>query len=194
MPIAIAIMNTRHFDVMKRFFKFVFNNIPLKALTSDMLGVYKKIATSAEVPHQQCVFHWMKYNGKKIKDEIKKEEYSEIDTVNILMKFTEMKEILRCFDKKEAQQKISEFKNHLKKIPPFLKKIIDKFFKDIDKLIIYSSDNSIQKTSSKAETFNSLPQIRHIKHKSKSTWKLLLSLSTIIINYKPNYRTLRFRQ
>jgi len=105
MPIAVAIMNTRHFDVMWKFFEFIFKDTPFKALTSDMLGVYKKIATNAKVPHQQCVFHWMKYNGKKIRDEFKKEKHSERDKIDILMKFTEMKEILRCFDHKEVEKK-----------------------------------------------------------------------------------------
>jgi len=92
------------------------------------------------------------------------------------------------------KKKVLEFKKYLSNIPDYFRKIVDKFFKDIERLTMYSKDNFIPRTSSKAETFNSLPQIRHIKHTSKKPWKLLLSLGTIVVNYKPNYRTLRSRQ
>jgi Asp-tRNA(Asn)/Glu-tRNA(Gln) amidotransferase C subunit len=194
MPIAIAIMNTRHFDVMKTFFDFVFQESEFKALTSDMLAVYNKIATSAEVPHQNCIIHWMKNNGKKIKSELEKDELSKKDKINITKKFTEIKEILRCFDKEKKKKKISEFKKDLSHIPDFFENIVENFFEKVETLTAYSKNNKIPRTSSKAETFHSLPQIRQIKHTSKKPWSLLLSLGTIVLNYKPNYRTLRFRQ
>ena len=58
MPIAVAIMNTRHYDVMDKFIDFIFEDIDFNALTSDMLGVYNKIAKNRKVSYQKCTFHW----------------------------------------------------------------------------------------------------------------------------------------
>jgi transposase-like protein/Asp-tRNA(Asn)/Glu-tRNA(Gln) amidotransferase C subunit len=193
MPIATAIINTRHFEVMKRFFEFIFEEIDFKALTSDMLGVYKKIAKEFEASHQLCIFHWMKYQGKKIFDEIKKEEYSKEDKIWFVMLFTQMKEILRNYDTEIAEQLLSDFKNQISEIPEFLKKITKKFLKDLKKLTTHTKHENMMRTTGKAENFNSLPQIRHKKHTSKSPRSLLYSISSIINYYKPNYRTLRSR-
>jgi transposase-like protein len=193
MPIAVAIVNSRHYDVMKKFFDFIFENSDFKALTSDMLGVYKKITENEEVPQQKCMFHWMKYNGKKIFDEIKKEKIPEKDKTWYLMLYTEMKEIIRSFDKKTTEQLILKFKDHLSNIPDFMKKIVNKFFKDLESLIKYSEIDKMVRTTSKAENFNSLPQIRHKKRTSKKQYPLLLSMCSMVKHYKANYRTLKYR-
>ena len=135
----------------------------------------------------------MKYNGNKIFEEIKKEKPSKKDSIWYLMLFTEMKEILRSFNKKTTEKLISHFKDHLSNIPEFMKKIVDKFFKDIKQLTEYSRTDNMVRTTSKSENFNSLPQIRHKKHTSKKPYPLLLSISSIIKFYKPNYRTLKYR-
>jgi hypothetical protein len=194
MPIAVGIVNNRHFDVMKRFFDFIFEDNDFNALTSDMLGVYKKIAKKAKAIKQDCIFHWMKYSGKTIFDKIKKEEYSEKDAVWYLMLFTEMKEILRSFDKEKTQKLIAEFEGYLANIPEFMVEIRKKFLDKIKKLTAYTENKNVLRTTSKSENFNSLPQIRHIKHTSKKSQALLLSISSIIKFYKPNYRTLKNRQ
>jgi len=193
MPIAVAIANTRHYDVMKRFFDFTFEDTIFKALTSDMLGVYSKIATNEKVPHQQCIFHWMKYTGKKIYDKIKKEEIPEEDILHHLMLFTQMKEIIRSFNKEKVKELVSDFKENLTHVSEFMEDIIDKFFKKLYKLTAYSNNDKIRRTTTQAETFNSLPQIRHKKHTSKKSWNLLLSIASTIKFYKPNYRTLKLR-
>jgi Asp-tRNA(Asn)/Glu-tRNA(Gln) amidotransferase C subunit len=156
-------------------------------------GVYSKIAENEKVPQQKCMFHWMKYNGKKIFDEIKKEEVPEKDKIWYLMLYTQIKEILRSFDNKITEKLVLKFKDHLSNIPDFMEKILNKFFKDLESLTNYSKVDKIVRTTSKAENFNSLPQIRHKKHTSQKPQSLLLSIGTMIKHYKPNYRTLRNR-
>jgi len=192
-PIAVAIVNTRHYDVMNKFFDFIFENNEFKALTSDMLGVYKKISENEKAEQQKCIFHWMKYNGKKIFDETKKEKISKKDKMWYVRLFSEMCEILRNFDEEIMEKLVSDFKNHLSNIPDFMKKIVDKFFKDLESLTKHSKVDNMVRTTSKAENFHSLPQIRHKKHTSKKTYPLLLSLSSTIKFRKLNYRTLKYR-
>ncbi|WP_409200141.1 hypothetical protein [Methanobrevibacter sp. DSM 116169] len=194
MPISIAITNTRHYDVINKFFDFTFDKTPIQSLTSDMLGVYGKIAENKNIPQQQCIFHWMKYTTDKIFDEIKKENIPEKDITYNLMIFTEMKEILRSFDENKTKELLAKYEKNIFFIADPIQKIMDKFSKQKDKLTAYSKDNKIRRTTSQAETFNSLPQIRHKKHTSKKPWSLLLSLSSTIKFYKPNHRTLQNRQ
>ena len=76
MPIALAIIPTRKFEVMKAVFDFVFENDQLKSLTSDLFSVYDKIADEYDIPRQGCVFHSMYYVGDIIYKNLLKWTYS----------------------------------------------------------------------------------------------------------------------
>ena len=96
MPIALAVIFTRKFEVMEAIFNFVFENDDLKSLTSDMFYVYNKIADEKNIPHQKCIFHSMNYVSDKIHAELKiKDKYDSHDKIWILSLLTEYKEILR---------------------------------------------------------------------------------------------------
>lgn len=200
MPIGIAILKTRKFEAMKAFFDFVFKNQNFKFLTSDMLNVYEAIATDNKIPHQQCIFHSMKYVGEMIFDELKKKgKYTIEDKIWFLTLLTEYREILREFDYEKA---IDKKKNFIAKIDELLKngelpkvfsQMIKHLTKRFKKLTTHLREDNINRTSNKCETFNSLPQIRHIKNSSKSPKVLLCRIGSIIMNYIPNKRTLQTR-
>ncbi|MDR3290624.1 MAG: hypothetical protein LBT10_00590 [Methanobrevibacter sp.] len=62
-----------------------------------------------------------------------------------------------------------------------------------EKLTTHTREENIDKTSNKCETFNSLPQIRHLKKNSKGSGSLLRRIASIVKNYESNIRTLRNR-
>jgi DNA polymerase III gamma/tau subunit len=196
MPIGIAIMKTRKFEAIKAFFDFVFKNHDFKFLTSDMLNVYEAIATDNNIPHQQCIFHSMKYVGEMIFDELKKKgKYTNEDKIWFYILLTEYREILRELNYKKA---IDKKKNFIAKIDKFLKngelprvfsKMIKHLNKRFKKVTTHLREDNIDRTSNKCETFNILPQIRHIKNNSKSPKALLYRLGSIIENYVLTKRT-----
>jgi hypothetical protein len=112
---------------------------------------------------------------------------------------TEYREILREFDYEKA---IDKKKNFIAKIDELLKngelpkvfsQMIKHLTKRFKKLTTHLKEDNINRTSNKCETFNSLPQIRHIKDSSKSPKVLLCRIGSIIMNYIPNKRTLQIR-
>jgi hypothetical protein len=200
MPIGIAIIETRKFEVMKTFFDFVFKDQDFKFLTSDMLHVYEAIATDNNIPHQQCIFHSMKYVGEMIFDEVKKKgKYTDEDKIWFYTLLTEYREILREFNYEKA---INKKKNFITKIDKLLKngelpKVFSKIIKHLnrrfEKLTTHLKEDNIDRTSNKCETFNSLPQVTRLKNICKSPRALLLRLASLMKNYKPNFRTLQTR-
>jgi len=92
MPIALAVIFTRKFKVIKAIIDFVFENDEFKSITSDMFSVYGKIADENNVPHQECNFHSMKYVSYKIHTELrKKDKYDSHEKIWILTLLTEYK-------------------------------------------------------------------------------------------------------
>ena len=81
---------------MKVIFEFVFENKPLKSLTSDMFSVYAKIAEEYNITQQECNFHSMKYTSDKTHEELKKKDkYDAHDKIWICSLLTEYKEIYK---------------------------------------------------------------------------------------------------
>jgi hypothetical protein len=163
MPIAIAVMKTRHFNAMKTFYDFVSENHDLKFLTSNMLSVYGLISKYKNIKHQECVFHSMDYIGKYIFNELKKKEkYDYHDKIWFNTLLTEYREILREFNYDEAVNKkknfITKINDYLKKgkLPKVFKKIVNHLNRRFEKLTTHTREENIDRTSNKCETFNSL--------------------------------------
>jgi transposase len=191
-PVSVAVTNHRHFDVMERFFKFSLNDSEFKALTSDMLGVYKKISNHFKVSHQQCIFHLMKYSGKRMFDEIKKEKLEKSDELEYKMLITDFREILRSETIFDAKTLFNKFSDKVKKLDfKVLNDVRDKLFKQFNKFTLHLDNYKVIRTTNKNETWNSLPQIRHLKNSSKNPKSLLNRVSSINKYYLPNYRTLK---
>jgi len=194
MPIAIAIIPTRIFEVMKAVFDFVFENDPLKTLTTDMFKVYSKIADEYNSLHQECNFHSMLYVGKIIYKELKiKDKYDVHEKIWIKSLLTEYREILRQFNYGDAVEKMENFLRKMNLLPDFFESIAKHLRKHFPKLFTHLQFDGVLRTSNKCETFNSLPQIRRIKNTSKNPWGLLHRLACTVKYYLPNRRTLQNR-
>ena len=194
MPIALAVIPTRKFEVMKAIFEFVFENKTLKSLTSDMFPVYAKIAEEYNVPQQECNFHSMKYASDKTHEKLKKKDkYDAHDKIWIYSLLTEYKEILRQLNYGDVVDKAKNFLAKLDEIPDFFGSIADHLLKHFSKLITHLHYDGVGRTSNECETFNSLPQIRRIKNNSKTPMGLLRRLECTVKYYLPNWRTLQNR-
>jgi hypothetical protein len=194
MPIALAVISTRKFEVMEAIFDFVFENDDFKSLTSDMFSVYGKIADEKNIPHQECIFHSMDYVGDKIHAELKiKDKYDSHDKIWIFSLLTEYKEILRQLNYVDVVDKAKNFLAKINDLPDFFKPIRKHLLKHFLKLITHLSYENVGRTSNKCETFNSLPQIRRIKNNSKTPIGILRRLACTVKYYIPNRRTLQNR-
>jgi hypothetical protein len=194
MPIALAVISTRKFEVIKAVFDFVFENNQLKSLTSDMFKGYGKIADENKTPHQECIFHSMDYVGNIIYNELKKKDkYDANEKIWIKMIYTEYKEILRQLNYGDALAKAKDFLVKLDNLPDFFQKIGKHLRKHFSKLCTHLQHDNISRTSNKCETFNSLPQIRRTKNISKNPKGLLRRLACTLKYYIPNKRTLQNR-
>jgi DNA-directed RNA polymerase subunit RPC12/RpoP len=194
MPIALAVIPTRKFEVMKAVFDFVFENNQLKSLTSDMFSVYGQIADDNDIPQQECTFHSMNYVGDKIYKELKKKDkYDSHDKIWIYTILTEYREILRQLNYGDAVDKAKDFLKKLEDLPDFFEKIGKHLKKHFLKLVAHLQHDGVVRTSNKCETFNSLPQIRRIKNISKVPLGLLHRLACTVKYYVPNRRTLQNR-
>ena len=194
MPIALAIIPTRKFEVIKEIFDFVSENNQFKSITSDMFGVYSKIADENNIPHQECNFHSMKYVGDIIYKELKiKDKYDHHEKIWIYTLLTEYKEILRQLNYGDAVDKMENFLGKLDDLPDFFQKIGKHLRKHFAKLFTHLHYDGVTRTSNKCETFNSLPQIRRIKKISKTPMGLLRRLACTVKYYLPNRRTLQNR-
>jgi len=194
MPIALAVIPTRIFEVMKAVFDFVFENNPLKTLTTDMFRVYSKIAKEYKIPHQDCIFHSMLYVGDIIYKELKKKDkYDAHEKIWINSLLTEYREILRQLNYGDAVDKMENFLGKLDNLPDFFETIGKHLRKHFPNLFTHLEHDGVLRTSNKCETFHSLPQIRRIKNISKNPWGLLHRLACTIKNYLPNRRTLQNR-
>jgi len=194
MPIALAIIPTRKFEVMKAVFNFVFENDQLKSLTSDLFSVYDKIAEEYDIPRQGCVFHSMYYVGDIIYKELKKKDkYNSHEKIWIKSLLTEYREILRDLNYGDAVDKLENFLGKLGDLPDFFETIGKHLRKHFAKLFTHLHYDGVLRTSNKCETFNSLPQIRRIKKISKTPWGLLHRLACTVKYYLPNLRTLQNR-
>jgi len=194
MPIALAIIPTRIFEVMKAVFYFVFENNPLKSLTTDMFKVYSKIADEYNSLHQECNFHSMLYVGDIIFKELKiKDKYDVHEKIWIKSLLTEYREILRQLNYGDAVEMMENFLGKLDFLPDFFESIAKHLRKHFPKLFTHLQYDGVLRTSNKCETFNSLPQIRRIKNNSKNPWGLLHRLACTVKYYLPNRRTLQNR-
>ena len=194
MPIALAIIPTRKFEVIRSIFDFVFENTQFKSLTTDMFSVYSKIAEKYDIPHQECNFHSMDYVGDKIHKELKiKDKYDCHDKIWINMLYTEFKEILRQLNYGDAVDKMETFLGKLDEIPEIFQEVGKHLKKHFVKLFTHLHYDGVARTSNKCEIFHSLPQVRRIKKNSKNPISLLRRLACTVKNYLPNKRTLQNR-
>jgi hypothetical protein len=194
-PIAFGILDTRFFNVMKTFFDFVFSDISLKALSTDMLRVYGKLAEHYDIDHQLCKFHAIKYTSDLIFKELKKnKELSDTDKIfytNILSQYCE---ILRQIDEKEAVELYNKFLKETENCDNLTGKIRKSLIEKFNKLITFMKNPKISSTSNQCENWNSRPENRNMKVKAKKPMSLIYTLTSMTNYYKPLKRTLRLRE
>jgi hypothetical protein len=90
---------------------------------------------------------------------------------------TELREIFRVFDKKEAKERLENLLKKSEILPEFLKDFLnDKVVKDFDKLTVFLDDGLIPKTSNHAERYFSKTLSKENKNKFKTDKGLLSHL------------------
>ena len=128
------------------------------------------------VKHQLCIFHLFKMLGTKIYKLLKSKKVSKREKIEICLYFTDIKEIFRTYDEKDAIKKLEEILIKYRKLPYAIRQIIDKkIMPDFERLTQFMKDPNIQRTSNTVENYYRQTDPEQIKTRYKT--------NTGIINY-----------
>lgn len=168
-PLAEEIVPKRTPTAIKNFIQKSTKNKPLIAVTTDHFREYKKIMDELNVKHQLCIFHLFKMLGNKIYKLLKSKKMSDREKIEICLYFTDIKEIFRTYDEKDAIKKLEEILIKYRKLPYAIQKMIDKkIIPDFERLTQFMKDPNIQRTSNTVENYYRQTDPEQIKKRYKT--------------------------
>jgi len=106
-PIAEKIVESRKKPVLKKFIENNTKNQQKIAILTDHFKFYRKLMPELGFKHPLCIFHLRKMVNKKLRKVLKSDEYSDSYKIKICILVTELEEIFRIFNEKEAKTKIN---------------------------------------------------------------------------------------
>jgi transposase-like protein len=168
-PIAEEIMESRTKENILSLIKEVTKGHKIKSITTDGFQTYESVAEELNIKHQTCIFHMFKSIRKEILDDLKKNKYTELEIISTLHYLTELQNVFRTYNYDECLELFEELLNKSKYFKPILIEMIsEKIIPNFNRLTEYMRDNSIPRTSNKAEQEYSKTKPYEIKRKYKT--------------------------
>lgn len=183
-PVAEEIVPKRTPQAIKNFIQISTKNKQLIAVTTDHFREYKNIMDELKVKHQLCIFHLFKMLGKKIYKILKSKKISNKEKIEICLYFTDIKEIFRTYDEKDALNKLEDLLSKYRKLPYSIRQMIDKkIIPDFERLTQFMKDPKIQRTSNTVENYYRQTDPEQIKTRYKTKQGILTYLDLKMKNW-----------
>ena len=161
---------------------------PDYAITTDHNMIYKGIIDRLGANHQLCIFHLFKMIGDDLNKIIRYKNLSNMDKINLLLHFTEIKEIFRTYDYNIAIKRLETLLDRFNDVPPVLQRYIrKKILPDFGRLTAFMRDGLISRTSNPVENYYRQTDPEAIKKKYRTVRGILSYLER-----KMRYWTTRF--
>jgi transposase-like protein len=158
-PIAEEIMESRTKKNIISLIKETTKEHDIKSITTDGFSVYESVTKELQLKHQRCIFHMFKECRTEILKDIKKNKYTEIEILSILHNLTDLQNVFRTYNYDKCLELFESLLNKSKYFTDkFISILSEKIIPNFNRLTEYMRDNSIPRTTNKAEQEYSITQ------------------------------------
>lgn len=176
-PVAEEVTYRLNANRVKRFLKKNLKGHPVYSVTTDDRKWYREIIKDLKAVHQLCGFHFLKHVTEDCEWYFKRKSVSGPEKIRIAVCVSLIREVFRSFTEAEFLEKLEKVYSMKDKVPPCMKKHIEKLVEDVDLYTNHLLNPSIPKTSNHAEEYYRQTDPKKMKKRYKTPQGLIRALN-----------------